>query len=184
MFRCWMFFLALWFTPLAWAGSVDLNKATLADLDALPGIGPAKAQAILDYRTQNGPFTSIQQIEAVPGIGPATFAQIQGLIAVGGGTAAPATTAAPAPAPAAAPAPAPAAAPAPTPAAVSSGRININTAGAAELENLPGIGPSKAAAIVDERTANGPFASCNDLDRVAGIGPATIANLGGACATQ
>ena len=98
MFRCWMFFLALWFTPLAWAGTVDLNKATLADLDALPGIGPAKAQAILDYRTQNGPFTSIQQIEAVPGIGPATFAQIQGLIAVGGGTAAPATTAAPAPA--------------------------------------------------------------------------------------
>ncbi|MBA2319620.1 MAG: ComEA family DNA-binding protein [Deltaproteobacteria bacterium] len=67
---------------------------------------------------------------------------------------------------------------------MSSARVNINTASAADLENLPGIGPSKAAAIAEDRSANGPFATCQDLGRVAGIGPATLANFGSACVTQ
>jgi competence protein ComEA len=52
---------------------VNLNSATLEQLDALPGVGPVLAQRILDYRTQNGPFTTIDQLQEVPGVGPKKF---------------------------------------------------------------------------------------------------------------
>jgi len=65
------------------AGRVNINTATLDELDTLPGIGPTAAQAILDYRLQHGPFQVIQEIQNVPGIGPATFTAIQNYISVG-----------------------------------------------------------------------------------------------------
>ncbi len=55
--------------------------------------------------------------------------------------------------------------------------INVNTAGAELLAELPGIGPSKAAAIIEDREANGPYESAEDLTRVSGIGDGTVANL-------
>ncbi|WP_299236577.1 ComEA family DNA-binding protein [uncultured Halomonas sp.] len=55
--------------------------------------------------------------------------------------------------------------------------ININTASAELLTELPGIGPSKAAAIVEDRETNGPYESAQDLTRVSGIGDGTVANL-------
>lgn len=55
--------------------------------------------------------------------------------------------------------------------------INVNTAGAELLAELPGIGPSKAAAIIEDREANGPYASAEDLTRISGIGDGTVANL-------
>ncbi|MDR5902187.1 ComEA family DNA-binding protein [Halomonas icarae] len=55
--------------------------------------------------------------------------------------------------------------------------ININTASAELLTELPGIGPSKAAAIIEDRETNGPFESAQDLTRVSGIGDGTVANL-------
>jgi competence protein ComEA len=58
-------------------GPVSLNSATAADLDALPGIGPVLAQRIVDYRLQQGSFTSVDQLDDVPGIGPALFAQLR-----------------------------------------------------------------------------------------------------------
>jgi competence protein ComEA len=64
-------------------GLININTATLAELETLPRIGPTIAQRIIDYRTANGPFTSIEQIMNVKGIGPATFAQIKDLITVG-----------------------------------------------------------------------------------------------------
>ncbi|MGQ7263299.1 ComEA family DNA-binding protein [Vreelandella sp. V005] len=52
--------------------------------------------------------------------------------------------------------------------------INVNTADAELLAELPGIGPSRAEAIIEERETNGAFDSVEDLERVSGIGPATI----------
>lgn len=52
------------------AASIDINTADAAELDRLPGIGPALAGAIIDYRTAHGPFTSIDSIALVDGISP------------------------------------------------------------------------------------------------------------------
>jgi len=57
------------------------------------------------------------------------------------------------------------------------GRIDLNTASAAELERLPGIGPVGAGRIVAERERNGPFRSPGDLVRVAGFGPSRVRAL-------
>ncbi len=54
-------------------GLVDLNTATVADLDALPGIGPVLAQRIVDWRTENKRFASVDQLREVTGIGEAKY---------------------------------------------------------------------------------------------------------------
>jgi competence protein ComEA len=59
---------------------VDLNTATPEQLDTLPGIGPATAAKIVDFRQQHGPFHSVEELEAVPGIGPARIEQLKGLV--------------------------------------------------------------------------------------------------------
>lgn len=64
-------------------GRININTATLDDLDKLPRIGPATAQRIIDYRTQHGPFKQIQDLKNVSGIGDATFDGIKDLITVG-----------------------------------------------------------------------------------------------------
>ncbi|MCU1433108.1 MAG: hypothetical protein JWP95_2213 [Actinotalea sp.] len=63
-------------------GTVDLNQAELADLDALPGIGPVLAQRILDWRGESGPFTSVHELREVTGIGPAVYDGIRDLVRV------------------------------------------------------------------------------------------------------
>lgn len=62
------------------ASPLDLNTATVDQLDALPGIGPATAQKIIDYRQAHGPFRAVAELEGVPGIGPSKLAQLQGLV--------------------------------------------------------------------------------------------------------
>jgi competence protein ComEA len=64
------------------AGRVNVNTATVNDLDALPGIGPTTAQTIVDYRLRHGPFQIIQDLQNVPGIGPATYDRIKDYITV------------------------------------------------------------------------------------------------------
>ena len=61
---------------------LNINTATVDQLDALPGIGPTTAQKIIDYRTTNGPFARIEDIMNVSGIGPATFDKLRDLITV------------------------------------------------------------------------------------------------------
>lgn len=76
-------------TPNSRSGSaaitapININTATLEELDRLPGIGPSIAQAIIDYRTANGPFKTIEDINNVKGIGDALFAKIKDSITVG-----------------------------------------------------------------------------------------------------
>src|SRR4051812_23111473 len=65
------------------AGSpVDLNSATASDLDALPGIGPSRAAAILRYREQRGRFTSVEELKEVPGLGRAALSRVRALLTV------------------------------------------------------------------------------------------------------
>lgn len=61
-------------------GPVDLNRATVSELDALPGVGPATAQAIVSHRDTNGPFASVDDLEQVRGIGPAKLEAIRPLV--------------------------------------------------------------------------------------------------------
>ncbi len=64
------------------AGRVNINTATVSELDELPGMGPTTAQAIVDYRLQHGQFQLIQDILNVPGVGPATYEKIKDYISV------------------------------------------------------------------------------------------------------
>jgi competence protein ComEA len=59
---------------------LDLNSATLEQLEGLPGVGPVTAQKILDYRQAHGAFHSVAELDGVPGIGPAHMAQLKGLV--------------------------------------------------------------------------------------------------------
>jgi competence protein ComEA len=63
-------------------GLVNVNTATATELEELPGIGEVIAQAIVDYRTENGPFASVDQLLDVSGIGDATLEDIRDLVSV------------------------------------------------------------------------------------------------------
>ncbi len=70
-------------SPLSNSELVNINTATVGELDSLPGIGPTTAQNIVNYRQQHGPFSQIEDIMNVPGVGPATFDSIKDLITAG-----------------------------------------------------------------------------------------------------
>lgn len=72
---------------------VNVNTATPEQLDEIKGIGPAKAKAIVDYRTKNGPFKTVDDVGNVPGIGHGPFLEkIKGELSVSGEKAAKADT--------------------------------------------------------------------------------------------
>lgn len=70
--------------PTQWAAAaaLNLNAATKDELIALPGIGPAKAQAILDYRSANGGFKSVEELKDVKGIGAKRFEKLKAELTV------------------------------------------------------------------------------------------------------
>ena len=86
--------LLLAFAFALWSGAalaaLNLNTATKEELVALPGIGPAKAQAILDYRNAHGGFKSVEELKDVKGIGAKRFEKLKGELTVAGTPAKPA----------------------------------------------------------------------------------------------
>ncbi len=73
---CLTLILLLFFTAVAFA-EVNINKASAKDLEALPGIGAAKAEAIVKYRKKNGNFGTLEELLKVKGIGPKVLKKIK-----------------------------------------------------------------------------------------------------------
>lgn len=70
--------------PAASAQSVNLNTATVAQLEALPGIGPSMAQRIVSYREKNGAFKKLEDLMNIQGIGEKSFLKLRPLLTLGG----------------------------------------------------------------------------------------------------
>lgn len=63
--------------------AVNINTATVAELDAVKGIGPSKAQAIVDYRSKNGAFKSLDDLKNVKGFGEKSIGKLKGELVIG-----------------------------------------------------------------------------------------------------
>ena len=63
---------------------IPLNRARSEDLQAIPGIGPVRAEAIVSLRQNRGPFVVLEELERIPGIGPATLARIRPFVFIAG----------------------------------------------------------------------------------------------------
>lgn len=70
--------------------AVNLNTATVDELDGVKGIGPSKAKAIVDYRSKNGQFKSVDDLKGVKGFGEKSVAKLRGELTVGDAVATPA----------------------------------------------------------------------------------------------
>lgn len=70
--------------------AVNINTATQDELDSVKGIGPGKAKAIIDYRTKNGPFKSVEDLKGVKGFGEKSLAKLKGDLTVSGASTVPA----------------------------------------------------------------------------------------------
>lgn len=66
------------------SAAVDLNTATVADLEKVKGLGPVKSKAIIEYRDKNGPFKSVDDLKGVKGIGVKTIEKLRPELSVGG----------------------------------------------------------------------------------------------------
>lgn len=74
----------LWLVSCAALAAINLNTATKDELVGLPGIGPAKAQAILDYRKEHGAFKSVEELKDVKAIGAKRYEKLKGELTVAG----------------------------------------------------------------------------------------------------
>jgi competence protein ComEA len=136
--------------PLAGGEKIDPNFADESELRRLPGIGPARASAIVRDRRENGPFRTLEELERIPGLGPATVARLAPMLTL---------TRRPAPVPS------------------SGDRVRLDRATSEELMRLPGIGPELAGRILEFRARRGGIGRVDDLLDVPGIGPATVEKI-------
>lgn len=157
---------------------IDLNRATAEDLDAIPGLGPALAKRIVEYRQAHGAFKKVEDLQVVSGMGPRNLEKLKPYLGLGS----PEDMAPP-----------------DWKAAITSGEslsgthregqegrlpgrksdrkpktpdrvVDLNLASRTDLETLPGIGPVLAQRIIDYRRAHGPYKNIADLTKVSGIG--------------
>ena len=75
--------LIFWLLSAVALAAVNINTADVQELTSLPGIGPVKAEAIVDYRTKNGEFTTLDDLEKVKGIGPKIREKLEGEVTLG-----------------------------------------------------------------------------------------------------
>jgi competence protein ComEA len=135
---------------------IDINRASLWEMIALPGIGPERAAKIIEERERRGGFLATTDLLDISGIGPRTFAAIEEYIQ-----------------------------PIPSASGPNSdiidvdktGRIDINRADRRQLETLPGIGAVLAQRILMYRDSHGPFHSIEELKGVKGIGDHRMKDL-------
>jgi competence ComEA-like helix-hairpin-helix protein len=151
--------------PLGPTERIDPDRASAQELARLPRVGLALAKKIVADREARGPFGGPAGLDRVPGIGAGLLASLGPHLAFSGarsaGAGVPITPTQPEP-----------------PSGVSGGAVvDLNTAGVAILDGLPGVGPAKARAIVGWREAHGPFHAVQELARVPGFGPAALARL-------
>ncbi len=107
---------------------IDINKASVEELVELPGIGPVKARAIVEYRQKNGPFASVEDLINVSGIGEKTLERIKDLVKVEGSGKV----------------------------LNENLKVNVNEADLEDLMKLPGIGKVKAKRIIENRPYSKP----------------------------
>lgn len=172
--------------PLGPGERLDPNRATEADLDRLPGVGPATARAIESNRDRAGGFNRAEDLLRVPGIGPAKLERMEPHLDFSAGVPLDLSRKAQ-PSPVSGRSsysrtlPEREAVPSKGDqrggARSESQRTNVNRASAQELQELPGIGPALAERILESRKMEGPFRVPEDLLRVKGIGEAKLARL-------
>jgi len=145
---------------------IDPNMASEVELDRLPGVGSALAQAIVRSRDSEGPFRSLQELERVPGLGSSSVRRMAPYVSLPeaagrrhspGGEVGRSGQ--------------------PEPRRKSQEKLDLNRATVEQLEALPGIGPARAKAIVSWRAEHGRFPNLDALLEVPGIGRATLERL-------
>jgi len=80
------YFFSIVLIVMLWAtvalGAININNAGMNELISLPGIGPAKASAIVEYRKAHGPFSSVDDLMKVKGIGPRLLEKLKDLVVI------------------------------------------------------------------------------------------------------
>jgi competence ComEA-like helix-hairpin-helix protein len=131
---------------------LDPNRATAADLDRLPGVGPRIALAWVVVRDSVGPFLALPDLARVKGLGAARLREMLPYLRFPPNERSRTVASTPE-------------------------RVAVNRATLRELDGLPGVGPVLARRIVEYRSAHGRFRSPADLDRVPGVGAVLLRAL-------